>query len=196
MDREGQIAKWIAREILPHERSARSRLSRRWANVLEIDDVIQEAYCRIARLDAVHHIANPVGYFHRTAHAVAIDALRRRGVVNLVQVNESEWLDVKDEEPLADRALEARQELARATGLLAQLSDTCRRAIEMRRLEGFSQRETAEQLGVSESVVRNHLVRGVHKVLKALASEDDGPTEASQKPVETRVEYIGTRRSR
>ncbi|MBH1991406.1 MAG: RNA polymerase sigma factor [Sphingomonadaceae bacterium] len=195
MDRDRQILSWIAREILPHERRVRSRLVRKWGDTLDIDDAIQEAYYRLARLETVDHIENPAGYFHRTAHAVAVDMLRRRGVINFASVNENEWLNVRDEEPLADQLLEAKQEFARVNGLLGRLSDTCRRAIEMRRVEGLSQRETAERLGVSESVVRNHLVRGVQKILHALTEADEAKSVGEQDHLGTKVEYFGKRRS-
>lgn len=195
MDREQDIiAVWIAREILPHEGSVRSWLSRRWRYVIDVDDVIQEAYCRIARLTSVDHIDNPVGYFHRTVHAVVIDTLRRSSKISFIPMTENEWFNVIDNEPLADRTMEADQELGRVNGLLAQLSDTCRRAIVLRRIEGLSQREAAEHLGVSESVIRNHLVRGLNKVLEAMAAQD-ASANGDEDDVEQKVEFVGQARS-
>jgi len=171
-DKRDIIAAWVAREILPHERAVHAWLSRRWRNVVDPDDVLQEAYCRISSLARIDHIDNPIGYFRRTVHTVVADALNRAGIINFTSMTEIEWLNVKDSEPLADRVLEADQELARVHTLLAQLSDTGRRAIELRRVEGVSQREAAERLGVSEDVIRNHLVRGVKKILQAMADQD------------------------
>jgi len=166
------IAAWVAREILPHEGAVHAWLARRWRNVVDPDDVIQEAYCRISSLASVDHIDNPVGYFRRTVSAVVTDTLRRAGISNFISMTEIEWLNVMDNEPLADRVLEADQELRRVNALLSELSDTCRRAIELRRVEGVSQREAAQRLGVSEDVIRNHLVRGVKKVLNALREQE------------------------
>jgi len=86
--------------------------------------------------------------------------------------------------------MEADQELARVNGLLATLSETCRRAIELRRIEGLSRKETAARLGVSESDVKNHLVRGLQKVLKGMAEQDaDGEARKAKGRV------VGTSRS-
>lgn len=166
------IAAWVGREIMPHERAVRSWIARRWGNVVEPDDVIQEAYCRISRLASVDYIENPIGYFRRTAQAVVTDHLRRIGIINFVSLTEIEWMNVKDAEPLVDRMVVADQELKRVTALLSELSDTCREAIRLRRVEGVSQREAARRLGVSEDVIRNHLVRGVKKILQAMAEQD------------------------
>lgn len=192
MDREqDSVAAWIAREILPYESSVRKWLSRRQWPGVDANEVIQEAYCRIAGLASVENIDNPAGYFHRTVQTVAVDAMRRAGKIKFVSMNEIEWSNVIDDEPLADRALAADQELGRVNQLLNRLSDTCRRAIELRRIEGLSQRETAECLGVSESVVRNHLVRGLQKVLQAMEAEDEENDNDKQQIAEVEVSSFG-----
>src|SRR3546814_4166544 len=77
MHQNSDISAWIAREIIPHEVAIRKWLARRWSHVIDVDDVIQEAYCRIANLASVDHIDNPGGYFHQTASAVVTDQMRR-----------------------------------------------------------------------------------------------------------------------
>lgn len=170
-DKNGIIV-WIAREIIPHEGAIRRWLTRHWSRVVDVDDVIQEAYCRIANLASVDHIDNPGGYFHRTVSAVATDQMRRAGIINFTTMTQIEWSNVIDDEPLADRALETRQELDRVNKLLGSLSDTCRKVIELRRVEGLSRKETAERLGVSENDVKNHLVRGLQKIMGEMAEQD------------------------
>src|SRR3546814_3068072 len=59
MHQNSDIIAWIAREIIPHEVAIRKWLARRWSHVIDVDDVIQEAYCRIANLASVDHIDNP-----------------------------------------------------------------------------------------------------------------------------------------
>lgn len=70
------IVSWIAAEILPHETAVRCWLVRHWRHALEIEDVMQEAYCRLSELESVAHIRNPRAYFFTTVRAVAIDTLR------------------------------------------------------------------------------------------------------------------------
>lgn len=184
-----KIARWVATEILPHEGAVRRWLVSRWRSRVDVDEVIQEAYCRIAALASVDHIKNGRAYFFRTADALAIDIARRAKVASIVPVKENDWLNVIDDEPSADRALEASQELGRVNDLLSKLSWTCRRVIELRRLEGMSQKETAQHLGVSESVVENHMVRGIKSVLNAMADQDD-------RAVEDEVSAVGKSQSR
>lgn len=190
----GTVALWIAREIVPHEAAIRRWLSRRWRHVVDVEDVIQEAYCRLAGLACVDHIENPAGYFHQTVNAVATDLMRRAGIINFSLMTQIEWSNVMDSEPPADRVLEARQELGRVAGLLAGLSDTCRKVIELRRIEGLSRKETAERLGVSENEVKNHLVRGLQKIMATVAAQDAAVDGDVPEAIETKGEAIGKRR--
>jgi len=186
-DKRDIVAQWVAREILPQEGRVRAWLFRQWRGAVDADDIIQEAYCRLSGLASVDHIENPLAYFRRTAHAAAVDLLRQSAEKNIVSVTESDWFDVLDESPSADRAVEAAQELRRIDGLLATLSDTCRRVIELRRIEGLSQRETAERLGVSENIVENNIVRGIRRVLAMMADQDVDPGEDAEKQEVARI---------
>src|SRR5690606_10287892 len=102
--------------------------------------------------------------------------------------------NVIDDEPLPDRNLETRQEFERVTGLLAMLSDTCRKVIEWRRVEGLSRNESAQRRGVSENDVKNHLVRGLQKITGAMAEQDARSSGDALATVERKDEAIGKRR--
>lgn len=171
-DKNDSIATRVANEILPHEGRVRSWLKRRWGRAVDIDDVIQEGYCRIASLGSVDHIDNLRSYFFRTVHAVATDVMRRAKVECLRRVTEFEWADVLDESPSPYRVVEARERLERVTELLSRMTWRCRRVIELRRIEGLSQKDTALLLGVSESVVENHIARCLRSVLEAAVAQD------------------------
>ena len=193
-DERDAISAWIAREIIPHEASIRSWLARRWSRVLNVEDVIQEAYCRVAGLESVAHIENPAGYFHRTAQSIATDMIRRAGIVTFTSLTQIEWSTVIDTDPPADRAIAASQELQRVNRLLSQLSDTHRRAIELRRIEGLSRKETAARLGVSEDALKKHIERGMHRIMTALAEQDAGIDGDGGEALEQKAQAIGKQR--
>lgn len=167
------IAAWVAEKILPHEAEVRNWLLRHWRTTVDVDDVVQEAYCRISELDSVEHIRNGRSYFFTTARTIAIDTVRSASYRNSVSLTEDEWSYVLDEAPSPERAAEAGQTLEQATAVLSGLSATCRRVIELRRIRGLSQAETARRLGVSENVVENHIVRGIRRLLQAMTAEDE-----------------------
>ncbi|WP_292625232.1 sigma-70 family RNA polymerase sigma factor [Novosphingobium sp. 17-62-19] len=166
------ITAWVAREVLPHEPTVRRWAVRRWGVSIDVDDVIQEVYCRIAALKSVEHIHNGRAYFFTSARAVVMDSMRRARIANTKSMTEIDCFDVEDDAPLADRRVEAIQELARVNTMLSELSPICRNIIALRRIHGLSQKETARHLGVTESVVENHIARGIRRLMDAVADQN------------------------
>ena len=173
MDADSEsIAAWVAREVLPHEGFVRNWLRRHWESLLDIDDVVQGTYCRLSELKTSTHIQDGRAYFFTTARSVAIDMVRLARVANVRTMTETDWLNVIDDSPTPDRFAEAGRELARVEVMLSRLSCTCRQVIELRRIHGLSQAETAQRLGVSENVVENHIVRGLRNLSRAMEEQD------------------------
>ena len=170
-DNREAIIDWVALHVLPHEAFVRAWLVRAMRRSSDVDDVIQEAYCQIAELDTVGHIRNGRAYFLTAARSILLQRLRRERVVRIEAVTDIDALRVMDDEPSPEQVTGARRELERVLGLIAMLPPVCRQVIELRRIHGFSQKETARRLGVSESVVENNSIRGLRVILKALESE-------------------------
>lgn len=183
-DRRDIIARWVAREILPHEPLVRGWLARRWGDQVDADDLLQEAYCRIAALRSTDHIENGRAYLFSTVQSLVIDSFRRARLANEKAMTEIDWSIVEDGRPLPDREAEGRQELMRVGRLLSTLSQTCRRVIELRRLHGLSQKETAECLGISEHSVENHVTRGIRNVMGMLEKQDMRMAEREVEPID------------
>jgi RNA polymerase sigma-70 factor (ECF subfamily) len=79
-----------------------------------------------------------------------------------------ESLHVLVDEISPEHRLSARQELKHLAVALDQLSDDCRNVIWLRRVEGLSQREAAERLGMPEGTIESHLCRGLRALMKAV----------------------------
>ena len=164
-----KIVAWVGREILPHEADVRAWLRRSLVADNEVEDIMQEAYCRLLSLTSVSHIASPRAYFFTAARAVVIDHVRRSRVVRMEAITEIDALNVVLDEPSPERAAAGRRELDRVRRIIAALPDRCRRVIELRKIEGRPQREIARLLGVTETIVENDVVKGQRLILKALA---------------------------
>lgn len=166
-----QIVRWVASQIMPHEASVRAWLRRSRVPAEEIDDLIQEAYCKLVGLDCVDQIESPDGYFFQTVRNLLSDKLRRAKIVRIETVMEIEALAVSSDEPTPERTAAARRELARVQALILNLPERCRRVFELRKVEGVSQREIARRLGISESAVENEAVRGMRLIIRALQEQ-------------------------
>jgi RNA polymerase sigma factor (sigma-70 family) len=170
-----RVTAWLGRQVLPHEGDLRAWLRQSFAAAGDVDDIIQETYCRLAALTQVDHIEHPRAYFFQAARSVALEQIRRARVVRIETVSEMDTLNLILDDPSAERVVSGRRELQRVRGLIADLPERCRRIFEMRKIDGVSQREIARRLGVTEHVVENEAVRGLRAILAAM-TEQDAPT--------------------
>lgn len=157
---------WLAQHVLPHEPDLRRWLRRRATAGLDIDDIVQETYAKLATLADVEHIHAPKAYFFQTALSIILQENRRSRVVPIENDNDLDLIDAEAPEPLQDRQLEAQQELSRVNDAIAALPVKCREVFILRKVDGLSQREIATKLNLSESTVEKHIGRGVRKLVE------------------------------
>jgi RNA polymerase sigma-70 factor (ECF subfamily) len=170
-EKRAQIMAWVGREILPHEADVRAWLLRT-LDPDDLEDVIQETYCQIAGLKGVSHIASGRAYFFTAARSIVLMRLRRARVVSIESVTEIENTGIAMDEPTPERVVAARRELERVQRFIEELPDRCRRIFELRKVDGLSQREVAEQLGVTEFVIGNEVAKGMKLILQSIADGD------------------------
>lgn len=171
-ERRRRIVAWVAEMVMPHEAKVRARLARFRVNIDDIDDAIQEAYCRLSALRDIDEIDRPDAYFFSTVRNLLIAHIKRRQVVRIELTAEIESLAFPDDQPSPERQVGGRIELDRVRAIVMQLPDRCRKIFEMRKIEGLSQREIARQLGVPEGTVENDAAKGLRMVLAALRSQE------------------------
>jgi RNA polymerase sigma factor (sigma-70 family) len=175
---------WLAKEILVHERALRGYLSRFFKSFADVEDVVQETYARLLGLNdpAWAAVRNWHAFLFTTARNVALDRIRRSRVVSLDALAEMGSMDVLDQAPSVDEALNARQELALLLDTIASLPDRCRETLTLRKLYGMSQREIAQRLGISESTVEKHVAYGVRLCAERMfAKRGAGGRSAAEK---------------
>jgi RNA polymerase sigma factor (sigma-70 family) len=171
-----RVVAWVAAEVMPHEGAVRAWLRRSRVAADEIDDLIQEAYCKLSGLDSVDHIPQPDGYFFQTVRNLWVDRMRRKRVVRIETLTEVESLSVYSDELSPERITAARRELAKVMQLIQRLPERCKRVIELRKVHGVPQREIARQLGISESAVENEGVKGMRLITQALREDGYEPS--------------------
>jgi len=157
----------VGREILPHERDLRAWLQRRVASRSDVDDIVQECYCRLAQLRDVAHIDHGRAYLFAMARNMLQQQLKAARVVHLDSIAALDAADGRDELS-PERIASARLELRRVQSALETLTERARRIFLLRRVDGLSQKEIAALLEVSEAVVENDASRSLRKVLHLL----------------------------
>ena len=178
MAERSDVDHWVGRHILPLEGEVRRWLLRT-VSPADVDDVVQEAYCRIASLAQTSHIEDPRAYFFQVVRNLLLEQVRRARIVRIDAVAEMDALNISDDRPSPEEEVSAHRELKRVERLIAQLPERCRQVFVLRKVEGLPQKEIARRLNISEHTVEAHVGRGLQLILKAWS--EAAPEETRQR---------------
>lgn len=159
---------WFVREVLPHERALARYFARVWRNRSDIDELLQDVYVRVYEAAKKSRPTSVKPFLFATARHLITDRARRGRIVSIESVGDSDVLHVYLDEFTPERSLNARQELKLLARVFDQMSPRCREVIWLRRVDELSQKEVAEQLGISHRTVETYLTRGMQMIADAL----------------------------
>jgi RNA polymerase sigma factor (sigma-70 family) len=159
-------------EILRMEKALRAFLHRVAPQPADLEDLLQETYSHLFRLSEEQRkaIYNVQGFAMTSAHNIAMDWLRRRRVVPIDSVEDFNALSVADGAADLEAIVNSHQQLVRLAEGVATLPGRCREAFTLRHVYGYSQKEIAQRLKVSEGAVEQLLVRGMRRCAELLTS--------------------------
>ncbi len=132
-------------------------------------DVIQEAYFRLRRVESPEALRNPKAYLFRIASNLAHDELRkakRHAELNMEYVQSFQY----EQDASTSQWAEDDEQLALVAQAIATLPAKCKMVFEARRLHGQSYRAIADEQGISEKTVENHVGRALN-LIRAFISE-------------------------
>ncbi len=130
------------------------------------EDIVNDLWIRVSeRTD--QHIANPLAYLYRAADTMMIDRYRsRRQAVLREQAWEDDRQSLGTMTPGLEQEVSARQAIAQADATLRSLGDRKATVFRRARIDGISQREIAEEFGVSLSTVESDLRDAARALMK------------------------------
>lgn len=125
------------------------------------EDIAQDAFIRLQRLNNVDAISNPKAHLYKTADNLAIDYQRRETLKSnyLLKVGTGPADEASEDTPL--RRLKLDRQLSHLQLRLEELPKNCRKSLYLHRLQGLSYRDIAKELGVSVSSVEKYLMRAL-----------------------------------
>lgn len=162
--------------MLPHEAKLRAWIRLRFPGVVDIDDLVQDAYARLVGAHASGPIANAKAFLFVTARNLALNRLRHQGYERPAGATEIDPLSVLDDAPGAPEALSLREDFQFLIEAIQSLPDRCRQVVTLRKIYGLSQRETAERLGISENTVEAQGAIGLRKCIEYFRRRGHGRT--------------------
>ena len=179
-------AVWLGCFVIPHEMALRRWLISRRFQGIDVDDVIQETYVVLSELKSVEHIVNPMGYMFKVAYSIVVAQLKRSQVVSITTALDLDEIASAVAAPSPESQVGDREELALVQEVINALPLRVRDVVVLRKIEGASQREVAQRLGISENIVEKCVAQGVRTLLKSVSrggkSSADTPPDGDARP--------------
>jgi RNA polymerase sigma-70 factor (ECF subfamily) len=143
----------------------RGALRRRGRTEHEAEDLVQEAWLRLARYeDEQQPVEQPEAFLMRTALNLSIDAHRMSsGRGEHVLLEEVVLIDTA---PSTEAVLLARERMARLSLGLGRLSDKTREVFLAHRIDGLPYTEIAKRHGISIATVHHHIAKATLRLTR------------------------------
>jgi RNA polymerase sigma factor (sigma-70 family) len=159
----------------------RSTLARAVSRIVppkEVEDIVQETYVRVCQVDAPEQIQFPRSFMLRTAQNLALDHLKRAETRLTISMDNELDLELAGYTTRSDETFDrvaANQEFGFFCEAVRQLPLQCRKAFVLKKVYGYSQREIAQRLDISENTVEKHIANGIKRcALFMTARKEDG----------------------
>lgn len=131
------------------------------------EELVQEIYLKIAQRTSLsagdEALSNPAAYLFRLGSNLMLDRMKRerraeRRNSAYGEMYAAMGAETIDDQPSADDAVAAREELRKVVDAIRKLPPNVQRAFYLHKVEGLSHAETAEAMGVSRSSVEKYLM--------------------------------------
>jgi len=175
-----QRNEWLASQILPYEQFLRTTI-RKWRlpEGLDLDDIVQQAYARLASLPSVDHIRSPRSYFLQTARTLVLMHIRRARLVPIEIFADLSGLELADDSPSPETEISDREQLRLLAQAIDQLGEPGRTVFLARVREGKSHKEIGALVGLSDNAVQKLLARTMQALARKISRGGSLPTRAS-----------------
>ncbi|MDB5452391.1 MAG: polymerase sigma-70 factor, subfamily [Caulobacteraceae bacterium] len=151
-------------------------LAARTRSMAAAEDLVQELYLKLASVDETSEVKAPVALLYRMAANLLVDHARsaqrssRRSAQWRLETRTTFGGEDIVEEPAADELIVARQRVRQLAEAVAALPPQMGRAFRLHKLEGLSQAQTAEAMGVSRKMIEQHIQAAVRHLTQRLRS--------------------------
>lgn len=132
----------------------------------EIEDIVQETYVRACQAEKIRKIRAPRAFLYQTARNLAFDYLKKAETRLSLSDSLEEVSVERDNQNRSDETFDqvcSDQEFSQFCDAVRHLPVECRRTFVLKKVYGYSQKEIAQELGISESTVEKHVAQGIKR---------------------------------
>jgi len=134
----------------------------------EIEDIVQETYVRICEISNDETINSPRSFMYRIVKNLALDYVKRAENRLSISLDDNQNAVIQDffeqaGEDSTFNTVASKEEFELFCKAVRQLPIQCRRVFVMKKVYGYSQKEIAADLNISESTVEKHIAFGIKR---------------------------------
>jgi len=157
-------------QALEFESVLRACLYRYTRNASDVEELLQETYARLLTAGSSNEpeVRSVRAFSLTVARNVAFDWLRHKQVVPIELVADMEAMDILDERDQIEAIVNSHQELMMLVKAVQQLPERCRQVFTLRKVYGYSQKEIAARMNISENTVEQQLIKAARHCAQAL----------------------------
>jgi RNA polymerase sigma-70 factor (ECF subfamily) len=159
---------WFVREVLPLEAALTRYLRRNWRDANELPDLRQEVYVRVYESAKGRIPASASAFLFTAARNLLIDRARRAQIVSIETLADLDIADLVADELTPERHAGGRADLQLLQEAMNELPARCREVVQLRKIDGMSQREVAAHMGIQEDTVEKQIAKGMRALADAL----------------------------
>lgn len=173
---DDEVTRWFCTEVLPLEANLVRFLRKHWWEPGEIDDLRQEVFVRLYEQGRRQPPPESALAFMLTvARNLMVDTARRKQIVSIEAYADVDAVAPGVDELTPERHHAGRSELRRLQAALDRLPARCREVVQLRKVDGLSQREVAARLGIAEDTVERQVSKGIRALAAAMADAEPTP---------------------
>lgn len=166
---DDELNAWFEREVLPLERALTSYIRRNWRVAEDVSELRQDIY-EHSLIGARRALPlNTRAYVYTVARNHIINHAKRARIVPIETIADLDAVHYDIDMFETERTLSARDELRRTKEGIDKLPAKCREVILLQKVDGMTDREAAESLGVSVETVRRQIKLGMKALFDHMA---------------------------
>lgn len=146
-----------------HDGQLKAWLRGNYPAVRDVDDVVQESYLRLWKAATREPVQSAKAFLYLVARRVALNFIRKDRNAPFDPYGEAAASRVIEDKPDACEAAILQERIDLLADALMSLPPRCREITILHKVKGFTQKEVAGQLGISERTVEVQVRTGVSR---------------------------------
>lgn len=146
----------------------KARLSRLLVSMVppkDVEDIIQETYIRLCKVDDKTHIKDSESFIFRTARNLALDHLKRAETRLTRGVDNMDYIVAQEGDPTYGQ-IASDEEFGLFCAAIRELPRQSQRAFILKKVYGYSLKEIMLEMGLSQPTVESHIVSATKKCVQ------------------------------